>query len=186
MAQECVESLIIDGYTRESGVRNLERQIAAVCRKIAKEVVASEAKTPVSEFKRTVNAKLVEKFLGKKKFKHGVADSEDEIGLVNGLAYTSFGGSLLQVECAVIPGKGKLIITGQLGDVMQESARAALSYVRRRAEDLGLEQDFYQKLDIHMHFPEGAIPKDGPSAGVTMVTALVSALCGCLSAMMSP
>ena len=168
---------IIDGYTRESGVRNLERQIAAVCRKIAKEVVDVRDKTPVSEFKRTVNAKLVEKFLGKKKFKHGVADSEDEIGLVNGLAYTSFGGSLLQVECAVIPGKGKLIITGQLGDVMEESARAALSYVRGRAEDLGLEQDFYQKLDIHMHFPEGAIPKDGPSAGITMVTALVSALC---------
>jgi ATP-dependent Lon protease len=168
---------IIDGYTRESGVRNLERQIAGVCRKIAKEVVDAKETTPVADFKRTVNAKAVEKYLGKKKFKHGVADSTDEVGLVNGLAYTSFGGSLLQVECAVIPGKGKLIITGQLGDVMQESARAALSYVRGRAEDLGLDADFYQKLDIHMHFPEGAIPKDGPSAGVTMVTALVSALC---------
>ena len=119
----------------------------------------------------------MQKYLGKPRYKYGSGEKKDEVGLVNGLAYTSWGGNLLQTECAVVPGKGKLIITGQLGDVMQESARAALSYVRSRSSDLGLDPDFYQELDIHMHFPEGAIPKDGPSAGVTMATALVSALC---------
>ena len=168
---------VINGYTRESGVRSLEREIASICRKIAKEAVASNHRDSMETFKRTVTAKGVLKYLGKPKFKYGVTDPKDEIGLVNGLAYTSWGGNLLQTECTVVPGKGKLIITGQLGDVMQESARAALSYVRSRADDLGLDPDFYQKLDIHMHFPEGAIPKDGPSAGITMATALVSALC---------
>ena len=169
--------LLINRYTRESGVRNLERQVAAVCRKIAKEVIQGRSKTPIEEFRMRVTPTRIQKFLGSPPFKYGQGDSKDEIGLVNGLAYTSWGGNLLQTECAVVPGKGKLIITGQLGDVMQESARAALSYVRGRASELGLEPEFYQNIDIHMHFPEGAIPKDGPSAGVTMATALVSALC---------
>lgn len=169
---------IINGYTRESGVRNLEREIASVCRKVAKEAVAANHKDSMETFKRTVTVKGVRKYLGKPKFKFGITDPKDNIGLVNGLAYTSWGGNLLQAECTVVPGKGKLIITGQLGDVMQESAQAALSYVRSRADDLGLDPDFYQKRDVHMHFPEGAIPKDGPSAGITMATALVSALCG--------
>lgn len=168
---------IINGYTRESGVRNLEREIASVCRKVAKEAVAANHKDSMETFKRTVTVKGVRKYLGKPKFKFGITDPKDNIGLVNGLAYTSWGGNLLQAECTVVPGKGKLIITGQLGDVMQESAQAALSYVRSRADDLGLDPDFYQKRDVHMHFPEGAIPKDGPSAGITMATALVSALC---------
>ncbi len=170
--------LLINRYTRESGVRNLEREVAAVCRKIAKDVISSRDRGGVVEdFALKVTTRQVQKYLGSPKFKYGVSDRKDEVGLVNGLAYTSWGGDLLQTECTVVPGKGKLIITGRLGDVMQESARAALSYVRSRAEDLGLDPDFYQKLDIHVHFPEGATPKDGPSAGVTMATALVSALC---------
>ncbi len=170
-------ALLINGHTRESGVRNLEREIAAVCRKIAKEVIDGLQNTPVDQFSMRVTPRKVQKLLGPARFKIGVNDGHDEIGLVNGLAYTSWGGNLLQTECAVVPGKGKLIITGQLGEVMQESAQAALSYVRGRATDLGLDPNFYQEVDIHMHFPEGAIPKDGPSAGVTMATALVSALC---------
>ena len=170
--------LLINRYTRESGVRNLEREVAAVCRKIAKDVISARDKgDAVEDFSLKVTTRQVQKYLGSPKFKYGVSDRKDEIGLVNGLAYTSWGGDLLQTECTVVPGKGKLIITGRLGDVMQESARAALSYVRSRAEDLGLDPDFYQKLDIHVHFPEGATPKDGPSAGITMATALVSALC---------
>jgi len=170
--------LLINRYTRESGVRNLEREVAAVCRKIAKDVISARDKgDALEDFELKVTTRQVQKYLGSPRFKFGVSDRKDEIGLVNGLAYTSWGGDLLQTECTVVPGKGKLIITGRLGDVMQESARAALSYVRSRAEDLGLDPDFYQKLDIHVHFPEGATPKDGPSAGVTIATALVSALC---------
>ncbi|MEZ4436876.1 MAG: endopeptidase La [bacterium] len=170
--------LLINRYTRESGVRNLEREVASVCRKIAKDVISKrDTGTPVEKFAMKVTTRQVQKYLGAPRFKYGVSDQKSEIGLVNGLAYTSWGGDLLQAECTVVPGKGKLIITGQLGEVMQESARAALSYVRSRALDLGLDPDFYQTLDIHMHFPEGATPKDGPSAGVTMATALVSALC---------
>jgi len=170
-------SLLVNRYTRESGVRSLEREIASVCRKIAKEVIVGLEDVPVDEFKLRVTPNRIQKSLGPPRFKYGVNDGNDEIGLVNGLAYTSWGGNLLQTECTTVPGKGKLIITGQLGDVMQESARAALSYVRSRAADLGLDGDFYQNIDIHMHFPEGAIPKDGPSAGITMATALVSSLC---------
>ena len=170
--------LLINRYTRESGVRNLEREVASVCRKIAKDVISKrDTGTPVEKFEMKVTTRQVQKYLGSPRFKYGVSDQKSEVGLVNGLAYTSWGGDLLQAECTVVPGKGKLIITGQLGEVMQESARAALSYVRSRALDLGLDPDFYQTLDIHMHFPEGATPKDGPSAGVTMATALVSALC---------
>ena len=170
--------MLINRYTRESGVRNLEREIASVCRKIAKDVIKHRNQGhEIESYGLKITNKQVQKFLGSPRFKFGVGDKRDEIGLVNGLAFTSWGGNLLQTECAVVPGKGKLIITGQLGEVMQESARAAMSYVRGRGDDLGLDPDFYQNLDIHMHFPEGAIPKDGPSAGVTMATALVSALC---------
>ncbi|MGC6416069.1 MAG: endopeptidase La [Bradymonadia bacterium] len=170
-------SFIVNRYTRESGVRNLDREVAAVCRKVAKEVIDGIEETPVDKFRCRITPSRVQKYLGAPRFKYGVNDGQDEVGLVNGLAYTSWGGNLLQTECTTVPGKGKLIITGQLGDVMQESARAALSYVRSRAADLGLDPEFYQQHDIHMHFPEGAIPKDGPSAGITMATALVSALC---------
>ena len=170
-------SFIVNRYTRESGVRNLDREVAAVCRKVAKEVIDGIEDTPVEKFRCRITPSRVQKYLGAPRFKYGVNDGQDEVGLVNGLAYTSWGGNLLQTECTTVPGKGKLIITGQLGDVMQESARAALSYVRSRAADLGLDPEFYQQHDIHMHFPEGAIPKDGPSAGITMATALVSALC---------
>ena len=169
--------LLVNRYTRESGVRSLEREIASVCRKIAKDVIRGRDRVPVDEFKMKVTTKQIHRYLGEPRYSYGISDAKDEVGLVNGLAYTSWGGNLLQVECSVVPGKGKLIITGQLGEVMQESARAAMSYVRSRADALGLDPDFYQNLDIHMHFPEGAIPKDGPSAGVTMATALVSALC---------
>jgi ATP-dependent Lon protease len=171
--------LIINRYTRESGVRNLERQIAAVCRKIAREVIShKDSGKEIKKFKAKVDSRQVQKFLGPPPYKFGVSDTQDEVGLVNGLAYTSWGGNLLQAECTVMEGNGKLTITGQLGEVMQESARAAMSYVRSRASDLGLEPKFYQNLDIHMHFPEGAIPKDGPSAGVTMATGLISSIKG--------
>ena len=169
--------LLINRYTRESGVRSLERQMAAVCRKIAKDIIKDRGEGgAIADFQLKITTRQVQKYLGTPPFKYGVVDANHEIGLVNGLGVTSWGGDLLQSECTVVPGKGKLIITGQLGDVMQESARAALSYVRSRAEDLGLEPDFYQSIDIHVHFPE-TIRKDGPSAGVTMATALVSALC---------
>lgn len=171
--------MVINRYTRESGVRNLERQVAALCRKIAREAVSHKGKgEELSSFSYKVDARQVQKLLGPPPYKFGVSDSQDEVGLVNGLAYTSWGGNLLQAEVTVMEGNGKLTITGQLGEVMQESARAAMSYVRSRAEQLGLETKFYQSLDIHMHFPEGAIPKDGPSAGVTMATGLVSAIKG--------
>ena len=171
-------NLLVTRYTRESGVRNLEREVASVCRKIAKDVISSRDQGgTVEDFELKVTTRQVQKYLGAPKYKYGQTDKGNEVGLVNGLAYTSWGGDLLQAECTVVPGKGKLIITGRLGDVMQESARAALSYVRSRAIDLGLDPDFYQTLDIHMHFPEGATPKDGPSAGITVATALVSALC---------
>jgi ATP-dependent Lon protease len=165
---------VVTHYTKEAGVRNLEREIASVCRKIATEVI--KARQAEEEKKFRVSASLVAKYLGPYKFKHGKAEERDEIGLVNGLAVTMVGGDLLTTEVSLMPGKGKLIITGKLGDVMQESAQAALSYVRSRATLLGLDRKFYERVDIHMHFPEGAIPKDGPSAGITMATALASAL----------
>ncbi|TVQ95751.1 MAG: endopeptidase La [Deltaproteobacteria bacterium] len=162
---------IINGYTREAGVRNLEREVASVCRKIAREVVSGSDK---QRFR--VTAGMISGFLGPERFKNEATEERDEIGLTNGLAWTMYGGVLLTNEVTIMPGAGKLIITGKLGDVMQESAQAALSYVRSRALNLGLNGDFYQKIDIHVHFPEGASPKDGPSAGITMVTSLVSAL----------
>ena len=163
---------IIRRYTREAGVRNLERIIASLCRKIARERLKKKLKGK----KHQVNAQSVAKYLGTPKYRYGLAEENDEIGLATGLAWTEVGGELLQIEVSLMTGSGKLTITGKLGDVMQESAQAALSYVRTRAKVLGLEEDFYQKLDIHIHVPEGAIPKDGPSAGITMATSLVSAL----------
>ena len=163
---------LIRHYTKEAGVRNLEREIASICRKVAVEVVKRDrsAKIPI-------NAKSLHKHLGPHKYRYGKAEEELKIGVTTGLAWTELGGELLATEVTVMPGKGQLIITGKLGDVMQESAQAAMSYVRSRAEELGLERDFYQKIDVHIHIPEGAIPKDGPSAGITMATSLVSALC---------
>ncbi|MBT0893175.1 endopeptidase La [Geobacter hydrogenophilus] len=159
-------------YSRESGVRNLEREIASVCRKVAHRIVKGEKK------KITLQPKHLKDFLGPPRFRIGTAEEKDSAGAVTGLAWTEVGGDLLTIEVAIVPGKGKLTITGKLGEVMQESAQAAMTYVRSRAHILGLERDFYQAIDIHIHVPEGAIPKDGPSAGITIATAITSALTG--------
>ena len=164
---------IIRRYTKEAGVRNLEREIASVCRKVAKEVVKNGSDTYVR-----VSSKIIPKHLGVYKFRYGEMEQKDEVGIVTGLAWTEVGGELLSVEVTTMPGKGKLFTTGKLGDVMQESAQAALSYVRSRAEKLGLDKDFYQNIDLHIHVPEGAVPKDGPSAGIAITTSIVSALTG--------
>jgi ATP-dependent Lon protease len=162
---------VIRNYTREAGVRNLEREIGTLCRKVAVEVVKNDPKAQIR-----ITRKSLSQYLGSARFRVGQAEEKDHIGVSMGLAWTDMGGELLATEVQVLPGKGKLLITGRLGDVMQESARAAMSYVRSRAHELGFAQDFYQQIDIHIHIPEGAIPKDGPSAGITMATALVSAL----------
>src|SRR5437667_1982100 len=162
---------LIRSYTREAGVRNLEREIGNVCRKVARKVVKEGA-----EYAITVTAENVGDFLGVIKFRDTLAHEKSEIGLVTGLAWTEVGGSILSTEATVVDGKGKLTLTGKLGDVMQESAQADMSYVRSRAHRLGLTRDFYRNLDIHVHVPEGAIPKDGPSAGITIATAIASAL----------
>jgi ATP-dependent Lon protease len=162
---------IIRFYTREAGVRNLEREIAKICRKVVKELLLEKKADKIS-----VSHRNLEKYLGVRRFRYGRAEEHDQIGQVTGLAWTEVGGELLSIESAIVPGKGRLIHTGQLGDVMQESIQAATTVVRSRAEALGVEEDFYQKYDIHVHVPEGATPKDGPSAGVGMCTALVSAL----------
>ncbi|MEE9504087.1 MAG: S16 family serine protease, partial [Thermodesulfobacteriota bacterium] len=164
---------IIRRYTKEAGVRNLEREIASICRKVAKKVVKEGSETYVK-----VSSKVIPKHLGVYKFRYGVMEKKDEVGVATGLAWTEVGGELLTVEATTMPGKGKLFTTGKLGDVMQESAQAALSYVRSRAEKLGLEKDFYQEIDLHIHVPEGAVPKDGPSAGIAITTSIVSALTG--------
>jgi ATP-dependent Lon protease len=164
---------LVRHYTKEAGVRNLEREIASICRKVAVKIVDEKDPKPVR-----VTPRKIEKFLGPKRFSYGRAEAEPLVGVTTGLAWTENGGELLNTEVTVLPGKGKLTITGQLGDVMQESAQAAMSYVRSRAYELGLANDFYQKVDVHIHVPEGAIPKDGPSAGITLATSLVSALTG--------
>jgi ATP-dependent Lon protease len=162
---------IIRSYTREAGVRNLEREIGNVCRKVARRVVRNGVK-----HKEEITGTNLNEFLGVPKFRDSQLHETSEVGLVTGLAWTEVGGSILSTEVQILDGKGKLTLTGQLGDVMQESAQAALSYIRSRAQHLGLPKDFYRNLDIHVHVPEGAIPKDGPSAGITIATALASAL----------
>jgi ATP-dependent Lon protease len=164
---------IIRYYTREAGVRNLERESAKICRKVVKEVLLKPTKKKV-----VIKSRDLEKYLGVKRFRYGRAEEHDAIGQVTGLAWTEVGGELLTIEAAAVAGKGKLTITGQLGSVMQESVQAAMTVVRSRAQMLGIDSDFYQKNDVHIHVPEGGIPKDGPSAGIGMCTALVSALCG--------
>ncbi|MEC0299099.1 MULTISPECIES: endopeptidase La [Peribacillus] len=161
---------IIRYYTREAGVRSLERQLAGICRKTAKIIVSGDKKRVV------IAEKNVEEFLGKTMFHYGQAEVENQVGVANGLAYTSVGGDTLQIEVSLSPGKGKLILTGQLGDVMKESAQAAFSFVRSKTEKLQIDANFHEKYDIHIHVPEGAVPKDGPSAGITIATALISAL----------
>ncbi|MDD4569342.1 MAG: endopeptidase La, partial [Tepidanaerobacteraceae bacterium] len=161
---------IIRSYTREAGVRNLEREIANICRKIARAVVEGE-KTTID-----VDTEMVEKFLGIARFHYGTLEKQDLIGVATGLAWTEVGGDILNIEVTVMKGKGKLILTGKLGDVMQESAHASYSYVRSKAHELNIDEEFHEKFDIHVHVPEGAIPKDGPSAGITITCALISAL----------
>jgi len=168
--EEALQALI-RSYTREAGVRNLEREIGNVCRKVARKVVKEG-----EAYSITITAENVHDFLGVIKFRDTVAHEKSEVGLVTGLAWTEVGGSILSTEATVVEGKGKLTLTGKLGDVMQESAQAAMSYIRSRAHRLGLARDFYRNIDIHVHVPEGAIPKDGPSAGITIATALASAL----------
>ncbi|NNL64739.1 MAG: AAA family ATPase, partial [Myxococcales bacterium] len=165
---------IIRRYTRESGVRSLQREIASVCRKVAREVV----KQGDAYQKTKVTPAVVKKLLGVGKYRFGQKEDVSLVGVCTGLAFTEVGGELLQTEVSVTPGKGKLQVTGRLGEVMQESANAAMSYVRSRAKQLGLNRDFYSKVDIHIHVPEGATPKDGPSAGITIATAISSALTG--------
>tara|TARA_B100001123_G_scaffold305392_1_gene341166 strand:- start:69 stop:1016 length:948 start_codon:yes stop_codon:yes gene_type:complete len=161
---------IIRSYTRESGVRNLEREISKVTRKVVKKVVNAEEKSV------EVNEKNVSEFLGVKKFKFGELESKDKIGIVIGLAWTEFGGEILKIETVNMPGKGRMQITGKLGDVMQESVKAAKSFVRSKSLEYGIIPPIFEKKDFHIHVPEGATPKDGPSAGVAMVTSIVSSI----------
>lgn len=163
---------IINYYTRESGVRNLEREIGNLCRKVAKNVVCGETK------KVSITGKKVEEMLGKKRFRFDIIKGEKEVGVTTGLAWTVVGGDTLFIETTAVPGSGKLVLTGQMGDVMQESAKAGVSYIRSVSRKLKIDEDFYKKYDLHIHIPEGAIPKDGPSAGVTMCTAIISTLTG--------
>ncbi|HEX2999832.1 MAG TPA: S16 family serine protease, partial [Armatimonadota bacterium] len=163
---------VISSYTRESGVRLLEREIAAACRRTASKIIAGETKGV------TIKTGMLEEFLGVRKYKPESIAGKDEVGLVKGLAWTSMGGETLDVEVNVLEGSGKLELTGNLGDIMKESAHAAVSYIRSRATKLGIDPDFYKNRDIHIHFPEGAVPKDGPSAGITIAIAVISALTG--------
>jgi ATP-dependent Lon protease len=190
---EAVIRDIVRFYTREAGVRRLEQEIAKVCRKVVKELLLTKTSakkspstntgavtttTEKSAKKISVTSKNLDKYLGVYRYDYGVAAKENQVGQVTGLAWTSVGGELLTIEAITLPGKGKTIKTGKLGDVMQESLEAAISVVRSRAKKLGIAEDFYEKKDIHIHLPEGATPKDGPSAGIGLTTALVSALTG--------
>ena len=163
---------IIASYTRESGVRSLERELAALCRRTAAKIAREEIKSA------KITPEKLEEYLGVRKFRPETLAKGDEVGLVKGLAWTSVGGTILEVEVNILPGTGKLNLTGNLGDVMKESAQAAVSYIRSRAEKLKIDPEFHKTKDIHIHFPEGAIPKDGPSAGITMAIAVISALTG--------
>jgi ATP-dependent Lon protease len=164
---------IIRYYTREAGVRALERELSKICRKVVKDLVKAGGGR-----KATISARNLDKYLGVRRFTFGMAEKNNQIGQVNGLAWTEVGGELLTIEAAILAGKGKMTTTGKLGEVMQESVQAALSVVRSRSRRLGIQGDFYQKNDIHIHLPEGATPKDGPSAGIGICTAMVSALTG--------
>jgi ATP-dependent Lon protease len=186
---------LIRHYTKEAGVRNLERQVATVCRKVAKVLIKERAIAELKETRTTKKGakssgkggaiatkgfvvtptKLVE-LLGPHKYRYGKIEEQNEIGLTNGMAYTEVGGDLLVIEATVVPGRGKFTITGQLGDVMKESCSAAMSYVRSRGPLFGLDKDFFSNVDVHIHVPEGAIPKDGPSAGIALTTSIVSAI----------
>ena len=163
-------SEIISGYTKEAGVRSLERKIGQICRKTALKIQET------GEKKVSVTVRNLEEFLGRKRYNVTMANPEPEVGIVRGLAWTSVGGDTLQIEVNVMPGKGSFSLTGQLGDVMKESAQAGISYIRSVAKDYSIREDFFKKHDIHIHIPEGAVPKDGPSAGITMATAMVSAI----------
>ncbi|HZN12138.1 MAG TPA: endopeptidase La, partial [Blastocatellia bacterium] len=171
---------IIEYYTREAGVRNLEREIGSICRKVARQLVqqneAAEGGAPAEPFHFAVDAPAARRLLGPAKFRPQVASERSEVGLANGLAVTEVGGDVLQIEATLVEGVGKLTLTGKLGDVMQESAQAAITYIRSRAAEFGIPPDFHRNYDLHVHVPEGAIPKDGPSAGITMATAMASAL----------
>lgn len=169
---DAVLAEVIRSYTRESGVRNLERELAAICRKTARQLVSNQV-TAVR-----VNKQNLHKYLGIPKFRYGVKEEDDRVGVATGLAWTEVGGELLTIEVSAVKGKGQLLLTGKLGEVMRESAQAAVSYIRSRAATLGIPADFHENIDLHIHVPEGAIPKDGPSAGITMATAVVSALSG--------
>src|SRR5205085_1661795 len=162
---------IIQRYTREAGVRNLEREISSICRKVARKVVVEGAK-----FFEEITGDKVTQYLGVPRYRNTMAEETNEIGIATGLAWTEVGGEILVTEATLMPGKGHLTLTGKLGDVMQESAQAAMSYVRSKAEEFGIPKEFNRKTDMHVHVPEGAIPKDGPSAGITLATALVSTL----------
>jgi ATP-dependent Lon protease len=164
---------IIKRYTKEAGVRNLEREISSVLRKIAREIVQTGARK-----QHKISTTMLVKYLGRHRFRDNVLEKEDKIGIVTGLAWTQAGGELLTIEAVSMPGKGNVMVTGKLGDVMKESAQAAVSYVRSRSRELNLKENFYKTQDIHIHVPEGAIPKDGPSAGISMCTAVVSVLTG--------
>jgi ATP-dependent Lon protease len=162
---------IIQRYTREAGVRNLEREVNSVCRKVARKVVVEGGETS-----ETINSERITDYLGVPRYRPTVAEEQNEIGIATGLAWTEVGGEILITEATLMPGRGRLTLTGKLGDVMQESAQAAMSFVRSRAEEFGIQKDFNRKLDVHVHIPEGAIPKDGPSAGITLATAIISTL----------
>ncbi|MBC7240643.1 MAG: endopeptidase La, partial [Chloroflexi bacterium] len=163
---------LIREYTQEAGVRNLDREIANICRKVARRVAEGK---PVPTI---ITKQALPKYVGPPRYTFGLAEKDDQVGVATGVAWTEAGGDTLSVEVTIVPGKGNVLLTGQLGEIMQESAQAAISYTRSRAEELGFDDVDFDKIDIHIHVPEGAVPKDGPSAGITIATALISALTG--------